>query len=256
MKTTIIISLFVLGLLFCMLYRHSDLVEGFVSKGDCPNLLIQKGKELHLLYTNKAKIPGVNPIKFKSLEEYVEFLEWQRAKGIHCPILYFQETHDAQNKVGYRMLPDLIEKQGGLPSMVPRRAAEQPLYDANRDDMPFNVNSYPAFDAQDQYIGAYTPLDKIFESSSEKSANAMDTHWGGAVFSENQVIKGAYADDMRFSTVEKQIDIKPVDASRDIQNKVNNIEKQRDIIHPSKDTQREIASRYGGEITNMAESRA
>ena len=56
--------------------------------------------------------------------------------------------------------------------------------------------------------------------------------------------------------MKKQIDIKPVDASRDIQNKVNNIEKQRDTIHPSKDTQREIASRYGGEITNMAESRA
>ena len=76
------------------------------------------------------------------------------------------------------MLPDLVEKQAGLPS-VPRTASEQPLFDANHDDMPFNQNSYPAFDAQDQYIGAYTPLDKIFKSNEPVSANPMDVNWGG-----------------------------------------------------------------------------
>ena len=34
---------------------------------------------------------------------------WQSERN-HCPVLYFQETYDAQNNKGYRMLPDLVEK--------------------------------------------------------------------------------------------------------------------------------------------------
>ena len=68
MKLFIIVIIFILGLLFCCNYKHSDLIEGFESKTACPNLLVQKGKELHLIYSNKARIPGVNPIKFKNLE--------------------------------------------------------------------------------------------------------------------------------------------------------------------------------------------
>ena len=59
-----------MGAIFCT-YKTSDLREGFDSKEECPNVLIQKGKELHLMYTNKAKIPGVNPVKFDNLEDYV-----------------------------------------------------------------------------------------------------------------------------------------------------------------------------------------
>ena len=259
MKVIIIIVLFLLGLLFCMNYTHKDLVEGFASKGQCPNLLIQKGNEIHLIYTNKARIPGVNPIKFENLEDYVEFLNWQRAKGIHCPVLYFQETYDAQNNKGYRMLPDLVEKQGGLPTSqpnFPHYAKEQPLYDANRDDMPFNANNYPGFDAQDQYIGAYTPLDKIFESNEPVSANAMDTNWGGKKFSNKEVIKGLYNEDMRFTEFEKPIHIKEISKSKNLKNLAENRRKRIDIIKPSKHTQKEIASRYGGEIMNSPENRA
>ena len=254
-KTCIIVIIFLLGLLFCMRYSHSDLVEGFASKGQCPNLLVQKGNEIHLIYTNKARIPGVNPVKFKNLEEYVEFLDWQRAKGIHCPVLYFQETYDAQNNKGYRMLPDLVEKQGGLPT-APRTASEQPLFDANRDDMPFNQNSYPAFDAQDQYVGAYTPLDKIFKSNEPVSASPMDVNWGGKKFSEKQVLEGKYNQDMRFTKFEKPIPIPAVSTEENIDNELTNIQKQTDIVKPSKQTQRNIASRYGGEIMNSPENRA
>ena len=256
MKLLIIALLFLLGLAFCLNYTHYDLVEEFASKGQCPNLLVQKGNSIHLIYTNKARIPGVNPIKFKNLEEYVEFLNWQRAKGIHCPVLYFQETYDAQNNKGYRMLPDLVEKQGGLPSMIQREAKEQPLYDANRDDPPYNEHNYPGFDAQDQYIGAYTPLDKIFESNEPVSANAMDTNWGGKKFSESEVIKGLYNEDMRFTKFEKPIPIKPVSRRQDLKNSMENRKKKIDIIKPSKHTNKQIASRYGGELMNSPENRA
>ena len=114
MKLIIIAIIFILGLLFCCNYKHSDFKEGFQSSSECPNLLVQKGKELHLIYSNKARIPGVNPIKFKNLEDYVEFLNWQRAKGIRCPVLYFQETYDAQNNKGYRMLPNIVKNKEGF----------------------------------------------------------------------------------------------------------------------------------------------
>ena len=254
-KKCIIVIIFLLGLLFCLKYSHSDLVEGFASKGQCPNLLVQKGKHLHLIYTNKARIPGVNPIKFNNLEEYIEFLDWQRAKGIHCPVLYFQETYDAQNNKGYRMLPHIVEKQGGLPS-VPRTASEQPLFDANRDDMPFNKNSYPAFDAQDQYVGAYTPLDKIFKSNDPVSANAMDTSWGGKKFTQNEILEGEFNEDMRFTQFEKAMPIPQVSYNQNVNNLITNSEKQKDIINPSKKTQRNIASRYGGELMNSPENRS
>ena len=48
MKKTIIMLAFILGFMFCLTYRHEDLVEGF-SVTDCPNLLIKRGKELYLL---------------------------------------------------------------------------------------------------------------------------------------------------------------------------------------------------------------
>ena len=38
---------------------------------------------------------------------------------------------------------------------------EVPLYDASRDDPPFNKNSYPGFDENDQNIGRNTVLDRM-----------------------------------------------------------------------------------------------
>ena len=43
MKIIIIVFIFLLGLMFCLKYKHSDLVEGFANNGGCPNLLVQKG---------------------------------------------------------------------------------------------------------------------------------------------------------------------------------------------------------------------
>jgi hypothetical protein len=163
------------------------------------------------------------------------------------------------------MLPDLVEKQGGLPS-APRRATEQPLYDANRDDMPYNKNNYPGFDAQDQYIGAYTPLDKIFESNEPVSANfesnepvsanAMDTNWGGKKFSEKEVLQGKFDEDMRFTKYETAIPIPEESYQQNVDNILTNREKQIDILKPSKRTKKEIANRYGGHIMNNPENRA
>ena len=80
-KTEItLLILFGLGLVYCLNYRHVDVIEGMSMNRDCPNMLIRKGKELHLVYSNKPEVPGVNPVKFENLEEYVEFVEFQKKK--------------------------------------------------------------------------------------------------------------------------------------------------------------------------------
>lgn len=192
----LILLVFTIGIIFCLTRRKNNILEGFDITGECPNLLVQKGDKLHLIYKNKAKIPGVNPLIFDNLDEYVEFIKWQRAKGIKCPILYFQETYNTQNEPGYRMLPDPIEKQAGLPSFAPEVPPTQPLYDSNHDDMPYNKNSFAGYDPIDQYVGAKTPLDKsgLF---GDKSANAMDTNWCGLECSQQQVEDGKFRDDTR-----------------------------------------------------------
>ena len=84
------------------------------SKNRCPNLLIQKGTTLYLHNTNLAAIPGVNPIRFDNLEEYIEFIEWLRSQGIKCPILFLQHSVNAQGESVYNIRPSPTDLQGGL----------------------------------------------------------------------------------------------------------------------------------------------
>ena len=44
---------------------------------NCPNLLIQRRTELHLLNTKIPEKPGVNPVIFKTLDEYSSYVEKQ-----------------------------------------------------------------------------------------------------------------------------------------------------------------------------------
>lgn len=81
----------------------------------CPNLLVQKGTKIYLYNNRLDEVPGVNPIVFNNLEEYTEFIDWQRSQGIRCPVLYLQEVYDASGKVVCRSRPCMSEPQGGLP---------------------------------------------------------------------------------------------------------------------------------------------
>ena len=92
-KLAVIAIIFILGLYFTYNYTSKQVVEGFaVSKTSCPNILIQKDKELYLYNSRQARIPGVNPVVFKNLEDYVEFLDWQRSQNINCPVLFLQHS--------------------------------------------------------------------------------------------------------------------------------------------------------------------
>jgi len=207
-KLTIISIVFLLGLYFTATYKSQDVIEGFdASKSSCPNILIQKGSEIYLHNSRLAKIPGVNPIKFNNLEDYVEFLNWQRSQNIDCPILFLQHSYDTQGKPIYKIRPSPTDLQGGLPPVVtygsdsgalPLSLQEPPqtkLIDAGRDDPPYNNNSYPGYDPINLYEGEYTPLDKMYheqEKSGKYSTNAMDTNWGGRSYTEGAIDEGYY----------------------------------------------------------------
>lgn len=102
-------------------------------KKRCPNLLIQKGTTLYLHNTNLAPVPGVNPIRFDNLEEYIEFIEWLRGQGIRCPILFLQHTINAQGESVYNIRPSPTDLNGGL---CPTTAPVSEINAGNPDEDP------------------------------------------------------------------------------------------------------------------------
>ena len=128
----------------------------------------------------------------------MEFLDWQRSKGIHCPVLYLQRSFDTQGNSSYKIRPSVSEPQGGLPPVSSRFNPNQQtlLVDATRNDKPFNKNSYPGYDMSSYYVGAVTPLDKMNEKQENLlySPDAMDPNWGGPEYTKSLIDKGYYKD--------------------------------------------------------------
>ena len=89
-----------------------------IDSNPCPDLLVQKGNSI-LLYNSKQPIEdGINPIPFFNLDEYINYLEIQKKKGISCPILYLKMEYNTQGQEIYRMRPSPFDLQGGLPTIT------------------------------------------------------------------------------------------------------------------------------------------
>ena len=231
--TYFLILVFLAGLYF---YTKPGFKEGLdnsqdppsVEKPRCPDLLIQKGSKIMLYNSKLVHVPGVNPIEFNNLEEYTEFLAWQKSQGIICPVLYLQQTYDTQGNSVYKIRPSITDPQGGLPpapvvsytnaatqpnpnpnllgmAQIQQEANSKPLpplleerntllVDATRNDPPYNKNSYPAYDETSYYIGTRTPLDQMDEKAENLlySPNPMDPNWGGADYTQALVDAGYY----------------------------------------------------------------
>jgi len=169
----------------------------------CPNILIQHGNEIFLYNSKVEKVPGVNPIRFKSLEDYSEFMDWLQGRGIRCPVLFLQFSYDAQGNAVYKMRPSPVDLQGGLSPNVPYSPAPAALVqmmDASRDNPPFNNQMYDGFDPLNFNMGDYTTQDAEFrakELTMKYSDNPMDANWGGKQYSESVVDSGAYIERTR-----------------------------------------------------------
>jgi hypothetical protein len=199
----IIVIIFLAGLFFCARHNNSLLIEGLTNNSSndnkatkrCPNILVQVDSKFYLYNSRVAKVPGVNPIEFNNLEEYTEFLDWQKSQGIKCPVLYLQKTYDAQGEQVYKVRPSVSDLHGGLPPSPPFPNTTK-LVDATHSDMPYNKQSYPSYDQTDYYVGTTTPLEMMNyeQQASGVSPNPMDPNWGGADYTQKLVDAGYYAE--------------------------------------------------------------
>ena len=125
--------------------------ETFIS-GECPTTLIKDGNYYLVYDPTKAKIPGVNPIQLKSLEDYKEFVKWQRNSKLGCPILHYEKVYTTQGTEMYEIKPDFETNEGGVNHSVPEPISER-CTDALLSHPPFNSNMFPAYDPQNQTEG-------------------------------------------------------------------------------------------------------
>jgi hypothetical protein len=190
-------------------------------KPPCPDMLINRGDVLLLYDSNSPELNGVNPIPFYNLDEYINYLEIQRKKGIHCPILYLQKENDTQGNDIYRMRPSPFDQQGGLQPYgltkaelnhqdLPNGYSPKVLFgddtshvdttkpiqiiDATREHPPYNAGNYAGFDPHGMDIGRYTDVDKIHDSTNQTglSDNPHDSSWGGVLFTQQAIDSGKY----------------------------------------------------------------
>jgi hypothetical protein len=127
----------------------------------------------------------VNPVEFENLEDYTEFLEWQRSQGIRCPVLYLQQSFDAQGERVFKVRPDVTELQGGtLPSC--NFGEETAYYDTSILEEIHDDSQYQ--------MSTLAPSDQILQEiqAGPISPDPMDPNWGGAEYTQSLVDKGYY----------------------------------------------------------------
>ena len=219
-KIVVLVIIFLFGMYYYMnsahLYESLENKETKETKetgkkstnSRCPNMLIEKDGSIYLYNSKLAIVPGVNPIQFKDLEEYSEFVDWQTSQNLNCPVLYLQYTTDTQNNELVQVKSSIFENQGGLPNEKSNTLLggeddeyyeKNKMLDATRNSTPdptkkLNTGMYSGFDQYNQNVGLDTPLDKMFQEKNSKSANPMDTHWGGKKYTQKKLEEGDYKD--------------------------------------------------------------
>ena len=92
MKTIIFLCLIVIASAI-VFFRYK--IEPF--DNHCPTTLIKEGDHFLLYNPALAKVPGVNPIKLNSLDDYEEYIKWQKSNQVNCPILKLERGSEFNN---------------------------------------------------------------------------------------------------------------------------------------------------------------
>lgn len=176
-------------------------IQKDVYKQNCPVLFLQEevnaqGENVYRLRKTEGTTTNVDPLMLGSLTDY--FKNQTNVMPKFAPPVGPQAFNRVQPNmqlplsnigVSNTMMPTLEQTQ--QPQMVQYE-------DASRDNKPYNQGFY-AFDPTNQYVGRYTVLDQIHDSTKTQnpdglSDNPMDPNWGGAVFTNKQVMSGKYKD--------------------------------------------------------------
>jgi hypothetical protein len=205
-----------IGILFylinnnCFTFVNAGLIEGMKINKDitpnsgtlrCPNLLIQKNKEIYLYNTKLEEVPGVNPIKFKNLEDYNEFLDWQKSQGIRCPVLYLQKSYNTQGQSVYKIRPSIKEPQGGLEPTILSADGVTVVRSTLGDDKTF---AYPySEDVLNKRVKSFAETDREDENDEKDialvSSYPMSSNWGGPDYTSKLIDKGFFKENNIFS---------------------------------------------------------
>lgn len=119
-----ILVVFLLGFYYCLTQKRGVL-ETFLDKSgeideNCPNLLIKRGEKYVLQNTRKVMVPGVNPVEFNSLDEYEEYIIWQRSQKIDCPVLFLEHAYNTQGHPVYFVSPNApFSAANSMPEYTP-----------------------------------------------------------------------------------------------------------------------------------------
>jgi len=208
-----IIVCFLLGIYFIINFdkrnNTNNILEGFIQSSDkkgfkCPNVLVQKGVKYYLYNSKLDSVPGVNPIQYDNLEDYVEFMDWQRSQGIRCPILYLQQSYNAQGQATYKIRPDPLDLQGGLPPAPPTTSSNSSTSYYTNSPMSSSMTPSMSSPMTPSMSSSNTTniidennVTNITQQEAENmtySPNAMDVNWGGEQYTESLIEAGVYAD--------------------------------------------------------------
>ena len=178
-----LIFVWIIGL-YVYVYQPWVKAEGFANPSSeqppCPNLLVEKNGGLLLYRTTDPVESGVNPLPFYNLDEYVNYVENLKKRGIQCPILHLKHSTNAQSQQVY------TEVDTGVEHVV----------DSSDDNPPFNQLQYQGFDPMGLHVGRVTNLDVIHNSTADEeiSDNPLDPNWGGVLHTERMIQIGKYDD--------------------------------------------------------------
>jgi hypothetical protein len=167
-----------------------------VYKQNCPVLFLQEevntqGENVYRLRKTEGSTTNVDPLLMGSLTDY--FKNQTNVMPKFGPPVAPQAFNSVQPN---QQLP---LSNIGVNPMLPQPQQQPKLVeyeDSSRDNKPYNQGFF-AFDPTSQYVGKYTVIDQIHDSTKTQnpnglSDNPMDTNWGGAVFTNKQVMSGKY----------------------------------------------------------------
>lgn len=176
-------------------YKQYAKLQKELYNQNCPILFLQQetnaqGEDVYRLRKTEGTTTNVDPLLLGSLSDY--FKNQTNVVPQFAPPTGPQAFNRVQPNA---QLP--LVNYGVNPPQGQGNTTE--YTDAIRDRPPYNQGFF-AFDPTSQYVGRYTVVDQIHDSTKNSgenglSDNPMDQNWGGAVFTNKQIESGKYKED-------------------------------------------------------------
>jgi len=178
-------------------YKQYSKLQKELYNENCPILFLQQetnaqGEDVYRLRKTEGTTTNVDPLLLGSLNDY--FKDQTSVMPQFAPPTGPQAFNRVQPNA------QLPLANYGVTQGQGRGQGQMTEYtDAIRDRPPYNQGFF-AFDPTSQYVGRYTVVDQIHDSTKNSgenglSDNPMDQNWGGAVFTNKQIESGKYKED-------------------------------------------------------------